>query len=350
MQADAATGPAGHPPAPAAPKAGAAQDTPGATRRGLAARPWWPVLKRILTAAFFALVLYLLVSQARAVEWGEVFAAVRRLPPQVLLAAAALAAASHATYSCYDLLSRRYAGHRVGTPQVMTVTFISYAFNLNLGSLVGGVAFRYRLYSRLGLDNGTITRVLGFSMLTNWLGYLLLAGLAFLLWPLELPPDWKLGSGGLRWLGAGLLAVAAAYMLLCAVSTKRSWTVRGKELTLPSIPLALAQLGLSSLNWLLISGVVFILLQQKIAYPAVLSVLLVAAVAGVITHVPAGLGVLEAVFVALLSHQLPRSELLAALLAYRLLYYLAPLALATLAYLAVEARAKKLAGAAHKKN
>jgi hypothetical protein len=35
----------------------------------------------------------------------------------------------------------------------MGVTFISYAFNLNLGSLVGGVAFRYRLYSRLGLGN-----------------------------------------------------------------------------------------------------------------------------------------------------------------------------------------------------
>ena len=32
----------------------------------------------------------------------------------------------------------------------MTVTFVSYVFNLNLGSLVGGVAFRYRLYSRLG--------------------------------------------------------------------------------------------------------------------------------------------------------------------------------------------------------
>jgi glycosyltransferase 2 family protein len=340
MRADAATNRAGHSPAPGA---GSAENATRKARRGLAARPWWPALKRILTATFFALVLYLLVSQARAVEWGEVFAAVRRFPPQVLLAAAALAAASHTVYSCYDLLSRRYTDHRVGTPQVMTVTFISYAFNLNLGSLVGGIAFRYRLYSRLGLDNGTITRVLGFSMLTNWLGYLLLAGLAFLLAPLQLPPDWKLGSGGLRWLGAGLLAAALAYMLLCAVSTKRSWTVRGKEFSLPSMPLSLAQLGLSSLNWLLMGGVVFILLQQKIAYPAVLSVLLVAAVAGVITHVPAGLGVLEAVFVALLSHQLPRNELLAALLAYRLLYYLAPLAVATLAYLGVEARAKKLA-------
>ena len=63
-----------------------------------------------------------------------------------------------------------------------------------------------------------------------------------------------------------------------------------------------------------------------------LAVLLVAAVAGVITHVPAGLGVLEAVFVALLSHQLPQGQLLGALLAYRAIYYLLPLAIATVAY------------------
>jgi uncharacterized membrane protein YbhN (UPF0104 family) len=71
-----------------------------------------------------------------------------------------------------------------------------------------------------------------------------------------------------------------------------------------------------------------VLLNHRIDYPGTLAVLLVAAVAGVIAHVPAGLGVLEGVFLALLSHRVPQGELLAALLAYRALYYLAPLALA----------------------
>jgi uncharacterized membrane protein YbhN (UPF0104 family) len=78
----------------------------------------------------------------------------------------------------------------------------------------------------------------------------------------------------------------------------------------------------------------------------VLSVLLVAAVAGVITHVPAGLGVLEGVFVALLSHRLPEGQLLGALLAYRALYYIVPLLAAALLYLKVELRARKHAPAA----
>jgi glycosyltransferase 2 family protein len=64
-------------------------------------------------------------------------------------------------------------------------------------------------------------------------------------------------------------------------------------------------------------------------------------VAGVITHVPAGLGVLEAVFVALLAHQVAEAQLLAALLAYRGLYYLLPLVVATLAYFATELRARR---------
>ena len=68
--------------------------------------------------------------------------------------------------------------------------------------------------------------------------------------------------------------------------------------------------------------------------------LLVAAVAGVIAHVPAGLGVLEAVFIALLSHRVPQAELLAALLAYRALYYLVPLALAFGLFLKAHAGAR----------
>jgi uncharacterized membrane protein YbhN (UPF0104 family) len=313
--------------------------SPPATR-GITSQRWWPWAKRLIGLAFLAVVAYLLVSQARMVEWEEVLAAIRRRPIKELLGAAILAAASFALISCFDLLGRYYTGHKLSRWRVITVNFISYAFNLNLGALVGGVAFRYRLYSRLGLNIEDITRVVFISMLTNWLGYLLLAGLAFWWWPFSLPPDWKFDIVALRALGFVLFAVAIAYILLCAVARRRTWTVRGHELALPSLRLALLQLLMSSINWLLIAGVLFMLLERKIPYPAVLGVLLVAAIAGVITHVPAGLGVLEAVFVALLSHQLPKSELLAALLTYRAIYYLAPLAVAMLLYLLAEARTK----------
>lgn len=311
------------------------------TKHGITSKRWWPWAKHLLQFAFFGIVAYLLVSQARSIEWEEVFATIRRRPITGLLIAAAFSVASYSLYSCFDLLGRHVTGHPLKVRQVVTVNFISYAFNLNMGSLVGGVAFRYRLYSRLGLDTETITRVVGMSMLTNWLGYVLLAGLLFCLSPMPLPPDWKIGTHGLQVLGAVLFAAAIAYMGSCAFARRRTWQIRGHEVTLPSLRLAMLQVSMSSANWLLMGGAMYTLLDHKIAFPVVLGVLLVAAIAGVITHVPAGLGVLEAVFVALLSHQLPRSELLAALLTYRAIYYLAPLVVATLVYVVVELRARR---------
>lgn len=310
----------------------------------LSRQSWWPWARRVAVWGFFALIAWLIVRQALVVEWEDVFDAIRALPAASLLAAGALAAGSFALYSTYDLLGRHLTRHKLGTPTVMGVTFISYAFNLNLGSLVGGVAFRYRLYSRLGLSNDTITRVLGFSMLTNWLGYLVVAGAAFCFWPMALPPEWKIGSEGLRILGAALLAVALAYVAVCIFARGRVLRVRGHGLKVPGLAMAALQLAMSYANWSLIGGVIWFLLQGQVAYVQVLAVLLVAAVAGVVTHVPAGLGVLEAVFVALLSHEVPQAQLLGALLAYRGLYYLLPLAVAALAYLFTEARARRLRG------
>jgi uncharacterized membrane protein YbhN (UPF0104 family) len=325
-----------------------AKQANGAQDPAPAARPraWWPWVKRIGTWVFFALVAWLLIRQARTIDWSEVLASVGEIPLPVLLGAGALAACSMALYSTYDLLGRHMTGHTLRTGTVMGVTFISYAFNLNLGSLVGGVAFRYRLYSRLGLDANTITRVLGFSMLTNWFGYLAVAGAAFCFWPMALPPEWKVGSDGLRVLGAALLLLAAGYLVLCAIAREHTWRIRGHELQTPALRMALLQLLMSCVNWCLIGGVIWLLLQRQLPYPHVLSVLLVGAVAGVLTHVPAGLGVLEAVFVALLSYEMSEGKLLGALLAYRALYYLLPLALATCFYVVTELRARHLRKAA----
>lgn len=321
-----------------------------ASASGRAAGVWWPRAKRVLTILFFAAVAGLLVRHAQTVEWAEVWSSVQALPIPVLALAAVLAASSHVLYSCFDLVGRRYTGHQLPVHKVMAVGFTSYAFNLNLGSLVGGVALRYRLYGRLGLPAETVTRVMALSMLANWLGYLLLAGALFAWRPLELPPDWELGSEGLRIVGVALLAAAAGWMALCMFSRRRSFAVRGHTVELPSPRMAALQLAMSCSNWMLMAGAVFVLLQGRVDYPVVLAVLLVAALAGVLTHVPAGLGVLEAVFVTLLAHEIGEAQLLAALLTYRALYYLAPLAVAAVLLVGMEAGAagRRTAQPAHR--
>jgi hypothetical protein len=312
-----------------------------AVLQALPQRAWWPWAMRGLAVVFVSFIGFMLYQYAQDIEWSRVGRSLRELPRPVLATAAALAALSHLLYSTFDLLGRHYTGHKLSAPTVMGVTFTSYAFNLNLGSIVGGVGLRFRLYSRLGLRSGAITRVLTLSLLTNWLGFLLLAGAVFALFPLPLPAEWKIGNGALRTTGFVLLGAAVAWGALVTLSARREFTVMGKRFPLPGPRMTLLQLAMSCANWMLIAGVIWVLLQGKVAYSTVLAVYLLAAIAGVVTYIPAGLGVLEAVFVMLLAQKVGEPQLLAALLAYRAVYYLGPLLVAAVMYLVMEMRLRR---------
>ncbi|MFC0709099.1 lysylphosphatidylglycerol synthase domain-containing protein [Azorhizophilus paspali] len=304
-------------------------------------RGHWPPIRRLLIWVFFILMVGLLFGLARKVEWRNVFTTLADYRPGTLLSALAIAAASHLLYACFDLLGRRYAHHHLPTGQVLAVTFVCYAFNLNLGAWIGGLALRYRLYSRLGLSAVQITQVYSLSLTTNWIAYLLLAGLVFAAGAVRPPAHWALDHDNLRLLGVLLLALVGLYLTLCAFSRRRVLSLRGHSLGLPSLRLALWQLVLGVGNWLLMALVIHVLLLQQVGYGTVLGTLLIASIASVLTHIPAGLGVLETVFVALLHQQAERDSVLAALLGYRAIYYLLPLLVASLVYLGLEARAKR---------
>ncbi|WP_239024356.1 lysylphosphatidylglycerol synthase domain-containing protein [Ramlibacter humi] len=296
---------------------------------------------------FFIAVAWLLFEYAQHIDWGDVLDSLKHLPGPALAMAVGLAIASHLLYATFDLIGRHYTGHTLKTGIVMAVTFVSYTFNLCIGSLVGGVGFRYRLYSRLGLKTGVITRIVSMSMLTNWLGYKLLAGVLFITHPLALPPAWHMGNHGLEWLGAALVTISLTYIVACWRMGDHTWDWRGHELYLPPWRIAILQMAISCANWMLMAGIIYVLLQRQIDYTDVLTVLLVGAIAGVVLHVPAGLGVFEAVFIALLGHRISEGQLLAALLGYRAVYYIGPLAIAALMYLVMEVRARRLKKRAH---
>jgi glycosyltransferase 2 family protein len=294
---------------------------------------------------FLALVGWLIADHVREIDWGEVLAALEAYRASTLAVAAALVVASHLTYAAYELIGRRYIGHELSTARVLGVGFVSYAFNLNLGSLVGGVGFRLRLYSKLGLDAAQIGRLIVLSLVTNWSGWLLLAGVTFALRQIELPPAFPVSVGLLQALGLAMVALPLAYVAACFFAKRREWAWRAHRFALPSGRLALAQLGLSSLNWALIGAIVWQLMPRELSFGTVLATQLSAAVIAVPTHVPGGLGVLEAVYVGVLGARVPTASLLAALLAFRALYYVLPLAVAAALHLALEFGARRRAKA-----
>lgn len=308
-----------------------------------ASHPKWRLAKKILTGIFFIAVAVLLVVYARTVNWEDVWQVIRHYNRTTLLMSVALVIVSYLLYGCYDLLARAYCGHKLAARQVMLVSFICYAFNLTLSTWVGGIGMRYRLYSRLGLPGGTITRIFSLSISTNWLGYILLGGIIFTSGVVDLPSHWYISDGTLRIVGIALLAMVAVYVWFCAFAKHRHMTVKGQKLVLPSFKFALAQMVISAANWMAMATIIWLLLGQEVNYFFVLGVLLVSSIAGVIVHIPAGIGVLEAVFIALLAGEhTTQGAIIAALLAYRMLYYFLPLLLALVCYLLLESRAKKL--------
>lgn len=301
---------------------------------------------RGISLLIMVVVLALLARYARGVDWAAVGHALDAYGAGQLAIAAVLCATSYLLYCGYELAARAYTGHGLSTARVMATAFVSYAFSLNLGALIGGGGLRYRLYTRSGLHGSAIARIIAYSVVANWSGYLVLAGGVFVLGHVPLPEGFPIGAPMLRAIGVLMLAAACGYLLLCRFTHHRTWIVRGHALALPSPPLAVLQLTLSAANWLTIAAILYVLLGQRIEYPMLLSVVLIGAIAAALTHIPAGLGALEAVFIFLLGSRIAQSELLAALLAYRALYYLTPLLLAIVVYIVLESRGRQHAGTA----
>lgn len=323
-------------------KANTAEASPAPSRR----RTLWRWLKRGVALSCFILVPVLLYLLVRNLDWQEVKHALVSYKLSTLLIGAAIALASYMVFASYDLLSRRYTGHQVPTRKVLPLAFVCYAFNLNLSSWVGGIALRYRLYGKLGLKAATITKILSLGLVTNWLGYLFIGGTVFALGFPNLPDGMKIGATGLRLIGVAMVLVGLAYVFACRFAKRRTWTIKSQEITLPTCRFALLQAGTGALNWALMGALMFTLLPGKASYFEILAILLISSIAGVITHIPAGLGVLEAIFISLLQGEFSKGALLAGLIGYRALYFLMPLAIACLVYLLLEQSSRKAGGAA----
>ncbi|HET7221478.1 MAG TPA: bifunctional lysylphosphatidylglycerol flippase/synthetase MprF, partial [Vicinamibacterales bacterium] len=145
-------------------------------------------------------------------------------------------------------------------------------------------------------------------------------------------------SASIGWL---LILIAIGYVAACA------WRltpirVRRFSIDLPSPGIALAQVGISALDWVLAGAVLYVLLPGRtVSFFPFLAAFLAAQLLALASHVPGGLGVFEGLMVVLLQGTVPSSSLAPALLMYRAIYYLFPLAIALLVLVGDELRQRR---------
>jgi len=284
------------------------------------------------SVVLFAVAAWVLHHELRLYHFHEILQALRNVTPARIWTAAGLTLLSYTVMTGYDALALRYIRRPLPYRNIGLASFVGYAFSNNIGlSMLAGASARYRLYSAWGLSGLEVTQVVAFCTLTLWLGFLAIGGLVFLALPVALPETFHVPFGSLRLLGLAMLAVVAAYGVVSRVK-REPVKIRTLEFRMPSGRLVLLQIGLAMLDWILAGTVLFALLgpADQWSFFNFLGVFLLAQLLGLVSQVPGGLGVFETAAVLLLSPAYPAPKIFAALMAYRVLYYWLPLAVASL--------------------
>ena len=195
-----------------------------------------------------------------------------------------------------------------------------------------------------GITPADIARVVVFVTAAFGVGLAVTAAVGALWSAPVLAAATGLPAGGIVLLAAVTLVGAAA---LLAMGGRRIPLPGGRGLPLPSRGLMLRQLVVTGLDAAAAAGVLWALLPSgTIGYVAFLPLFAAALALGILSHVPAGLGVFEAVLLAALKGAAPPAEILAAFALYRLVYQVLPLGLATLGLAVAEGRRLAASGPA----
>lgn len=290
--------------------------------------------RRAITVAVVALVAGIGFEALRLilheVHLSDVRAAIGAVPRERIAIALALTVASYLALTFYDAIALQVIGRPQRWLVAATASFTSYTISHNLGlSLLTGGSARYRVYTSVGLDLGDVARVSAIASLTFWGGIVTTGGLAlltathgFALGPIALTA-WECRA-------MGIAVVAAIFLAITLLRTRgdRILRVGGASLPLPNNRQLLALGGVTLIDVFTASAALFVLLPGLGigSFPIFVLAYILALLAALVTHVPGGLGVFEAVILAMLPDDHP--AVFAGLLLYRILYYLLPLLVA----------------------
>lgn len=299
------------------------------------------VVLALIAAGFTAL-----QELTHAIHYADVRAAAAALSDRQIALALALTAASYLALTLYDVLALSVIGRPLPWRTAALASFTSYTLSHNLGlSLLTGGSARYRIYTAAGLDGGDVTRIVALAAGTFWSGVVTVAAVALAV------HDGPVAIAGLtlspvvaHGIGAAVLVAVAALVALAGLVPAQP-RLFGIAIPLPRPAQLIAQIGIALVDIACASAALYVLIPG--ADPALLPTFILAyalaIIATVVTHVPGGIGVFEAVVLAIVPGD--RTALFAALIAYRVLYYLLPLAIGVILLAGHEAAQRRRVGA-----
>lgn len=263
------------------------------------------------------------------VHFRDVRAALHAISPERIAMAIGLTVLSYLTLTLYDFLALRTIGSKLPWRIAALASFTSYTISHNLGlSFLTGGSARYRVYTSAGLELADVARISLIASATFWGGVVAIAGIALATGTQVIEiANVAISPLAQHLLGFALLAVVAAVFALRVRGVDRIG-IGSFAIPIPPVRIMAAQIGVAALDLMAASAALFVLVPN--AAPSMFGIFFlayaIAIVVALVTHVPGGIGVFEAIILAIIPGN--HGQVFAALLLYRLIYYLLPLAFA----------------------
>jgi uncharacterized membrane protein YbhN (UPF0104 family) len=296
----------------------------------------WPFVG--LAAVAFSI--YLLSKELKGVHVGDVWQAIVDRGALAFALCVASCLLAYAALAWYDRIALMHIGRKLSWLVVSVVSFTAYALGHNIGvSVLSSGVVRYRAYSRMGLTMGEVAIVTGFCAFTFAYGALFLGGIVLTFEPGLVSRLFEVPVGLALTLGLLMLAAVALYQL-GAVRHFKPLKIRSFQIAYPKPGIAFRQLFAAPIEIIGAAAIIHFALPDANhpGFFVVRGVFLASFCAGLVSNAPGGIGVFEYVFIKAMP-EIPKPEVLAALIVFRLLYLLIPLAMSCAVILMTERQA-----------
>jgi glycosyltransferase 2 family protein len=298
------------------------------------------VLKRfapLVWLSIAAVAVWVLAQRIGEIDFDEVLRDLGAVPMPLVIGALLCSAGVYATVGLYEGIAVRLASGRNLRRQAFRTAVIANPLGRAIGvAMVSGGALRYRMYAPEGLSIRKVGAIILLVAMPYVFGVGWLIDLSLLLHLQEAARAFQLPVAVITVFGVLGLAKDVGWLAFVA-SRKEPITIRGQSIRLPSLRDALVQIGFGLVQISLMTTILYLFMPAELnmTWPAFVAIYCISFVAGQMSNVPAGLGVLEAALFLMLPH-VPPGKLVGAVIAYRAVYELIPLGVALLLLLIYE--------------
>lgn len=296
---------------------------------------------------FAGYAIYLEIQVVKKQSNDGIMDSLMAIDPLKIGIAAALVVPGILILACYDVVAAWFFRLGIGTWRPLGTGLLGYSITNTTGhGLLVGALLRLRIYPRWGVTGKQVGEVVGFGVLTYYMGLSIVAAAALLLEGVELtsllsklPKVGHLFEGDwFRYVVPAILLTGVGLWFLLVSLRRRPIVIRGHKFQLPGPKIGAVQVIVSTGDLALASTILYVLLpnHHDIAWLAFLGIFAVVQLAALISMVPGGIGVFGAIMIAVLSPRFTgdaSAELFASIIAFRVLYYLIPFTIGGITFL-----------------